>query len=169
MVVIFNAPVMNQHSSSPFWLYLLSGLLLLAACRKESVPPTVLLGTWTESVEGSAGEHFVNQLTFNADHTFVWKVSSYGSYRGQGATELSAWSEFRGKVVQQENILVFTTEETTWWDKFYPDMEPKTEKTTQHLFDDCSFTRSGRRLELVYTIYPADAPVSTRKTFYRQE
>lgn len=160
---------MNHHTSSFFWLCLLSGLLLLAACRKESVRPPALLGTWTESVEGSAGGRFVNQLTFNADHTFAWKVSSYGSYPGQGANELSAWSEFRGKVVQRENTLVFTTEESTYWDKFYPGMEPKTEKTTQRLFDDCSFTQSGRRLELVYTTYPADAPVSTRKTFYKQE
>ncbi|CAA9292621.1 MAG: hypothetical protein AVDCRST_MAG56-4754 [uncultured Cytophagales bacterium] len=37
------------------------------------------------------------------------------------------------------------------------------------MFDDCSFTPSGRRLELVYTSYPADAPQSTRKPFYRQD
>jgi hypothetical protein len=157
---------MNHFASSLIW-YLLGGLLLLTACRKESVQPPALLGTWTESFNGSPQGHFVNQLTFNADHTFSWKVNNYGAYPGQGATELSAWTEFRGKVVQQENTLVFTSRETTWWDKFYPGMEPKTEKTSQPLFDDCSFTRSGKRLELVYTSYPADAPVSTRKTFYK--
>jgi hypothetical protein len=131
-----NTLVMKHHFSSSFWLYLVSGMLLLTACRKESIRPPLLLGTWTWSMDSSAGGRFVYQLTFTADHTFVWKVSSYGSYPGQGTTDLSALSEFRGKVVQQENILVFMPEETTWWDKFYPGMESKTEKTTQRLFDD---------------------------------
>jgi hypothetical protein len=159
----------HAHSSTLFWFFLAIGLLLFTACQKKSEVTPSLLGTWIESLPAQPRGQFVNQLTFTADNRFILKSSSYGLYEGQDINELTAWSEVTGNVVQQENTLLFLAEERTYWDSFYPAMELKTEKINQRLFDDCSYSVRGRRLDLVYTTYPADAPEITRKTFYKKD
>jgi hypothetical protein len=154
----------------------LSALLLVsAACSSPTKAGTTvdeLIGDWVTQREAlrpaGAMEH---QLRFTAAGRFAATVRTTGLYPGQHLDEFSAYSTTVGSYRVNGDRLDMRPDSLLEWDRFHGANSPVTIHAPYPygttLYDDARFTLDGRVLTLIYTTYPADAPVPTSQRFYR--
>ncbi len=152
--------------------------LLLGGCaKKESIPAqSQLLSTWIELPDNPTGVRTESELVFSPGAKFQYQTRIYGVYEGQSSRDLSITREYQGTFTQSENVLVFHVDQIKTQDSSVNQGLPVITKPTapylldQSIFSDCSYTLSGRRLELVYLgSGPADGPVRMSKTFVKSQ
>ncbi len=88
----------------------------------------------------------------------------YGIYPAQPRDELSAFSRIEGAYRTEGNQLILSPYRLITWDRFYGASSPAVVQQPypyDGYFDDARYVVRAHTLTLVYTIYPADAPVTT--------
>ncbi len=155
--------------------FILGGLMLtasiIAGCEKKTecvIESQDLIGTWADTLRMVERGIYIDELTLHGNGTFTMITNSYGIYEDQKDTDLSGWHIRYGKFVQEENRLSFISEKAVAWDSFEGG-NPTTIAEEQTIFENCTFTLTGDRLELAYTTFPADAPVTTFRIFHRKK
>jgi hypothetical protein len=146
-----------------------AGSLALCACLTDQ-PAEELTGRWLSAqIDTEPAGWYQMELGFNRYGVFHQEVRSYGSYPGQGANELSAYSRIEGTYAVKDNSLTFTSKRLVWWDRFYgPDSAEQIEDPYSiTLFDQATYRLSEDALRLEYLSYPFDAPVPTSFAFTR--
>jgi hypothetical protein len=143
---------------------------VVAACESATAPAASVEGRWASPREALSptGSH-QSFLTFHGD-AFTLEVRSYGIYPGQKLTDLAAYSRTEGTFRVDGDRLEFSPLRLVTWDSFYGATSPERVESPYpwgSLFDDARFAVRSNRLDLYYTIYPADAPVSTSSTYFR--
>jgi hypothetical protein len=148
-------------------------MIFILSCKKENqadlsmnIINDNLIGEWTDTIEADPNGLIIYNLKINTNSTFSYKVSLFGIYSDQQNENISAWTEYIGNLEQKQDTIIFLSDKNFWWDDFY-DMNPKTNQSTQILFDDCTFNLMDDTLKLTYTSYPYDAPIETIKEFIR--
>jgi len=155
-----------NRASFALYLAVVAGI---ASCTNSTSPEASLIGNWSVSESLNIG-HYTTQLTFAGDGTFTDAVRIFGAYPGQSNNDLSSYSIMSGTYKVDGDRLQTNITHTVVWDRFYGANSPETVQTVNiTLFDQTHFRIVGPMLTLNYVSYPADAPVSTTKTFIRVE
>jgi hypothetical protein len=141
------------------------------ACHSPTSPESALAGRWATERESlsPAGSH-QSFLTFSGG-AFAFEVRSFGLYQGQRSNDLSAYSRTEGTFRIEGDRLNFSPARLVTWDRFFGPTSPERVETPYpwgSLFDSTRFTVRVNRLTLRYLSYPADAPVETTRTYWRQ-
>lgn len=123
----------------------------LASCKKDKTSPSELIGEWTEMGSGD----FNRILTFTQDQTFQFSV----------ITKDGHVTTVTGSYKTEGNSLKVAAKEIQEYRSGQP---PVKEPTSIRLFEDATFNISNNVLDLQYTTYPADAPLSTHAKFERK-
>jgi hypothetical protein len=146
-------------------------LPLAVACDSATSPESALAGRWATEREGlSPAGSYQSFLTFEGP-TFASEVRSYGLLQGQGPNDVSAYSRTEGTFRVEGDRLHFSPTRLVTWDGFYGVTSPERVESPYpwgSLFDNARFSIRLNRLTLQYLSYPADAPVETSRSYWRQ-
>lgn len=141
--------------------------LCLWACSdtNDVVPAFDLVGTWEAAWPQGQGRTEL-LLEFQADSSFVWKISTFGVQPNSAPDDLNALLEYPGVVTVNQEQVAFYCEEFTATD-FYFQTGPETLENKTAIYDNCTYAIKGDTLILSFTSYPADRPVPAEQRYLR--
>ena len=153
-----------------FRVHLVVAALALAACSDATAPSAAarpLVGSWRHA-QAMDGWSTATTYRFGSNGAFLLEIDDYG-LDGRPADGLSAYTLLAGSYTVEGDQLVLRTAVMVAWDSFYgADSPPQTTRFDAPKPQAIPFEIAGDSLRLTLTSYPADAPVTSISTFYRQ-
>lgn len=149
----------------------IAGLSFGAACTDGATAPLgskPLIGTWA-TTEESGGGPVVTSYTFASDGSFLLQQQLFGLYPGQSRGDLSAYARVAGVyAVSGGEVLLYPKTTETWDRANGARSRPQTTTLAEPLPERDPYVLRGDSLSLTTVSYPADAPVTTTRTYLRQ-
>lgn len=147
-------------------------LALLAGCRSETTAvqetESRLVGMWNSKTEPlSPAGTTSGSLYFGADGVFVLQAVTFGTLPGQAPYQVSSRSFTFGRYQASGERIAFAPDSLVTTDASGANRTVQKPYPYAGFLDDATFEIVGFELRLSYTTYPADAPVRTRRSFFR--